>query len=172
MSENITRAVCRHLQIPDHIVKAALKDFRRPKGRLNFFELGAIKVVDDSYNANPLSMKLGLDTLAEAAAQTKRRLAVLGFMAELGDEAPAYHSEVGAYARSRADVVVGVGELAKHYDPDYWFACSEACSREIERIVCSGDCLLVKGSASARMYVVVDKLKEIAKQWIGQISAG
>jgi UDP-N-acetylmuramoyl-tripeptide--D-alanyl-D-alanine ligase len=94
-------------------------------------------------------------------------VAVLGFIAELGIGAPEYHSQVGTYARSTADVVIGVGELAKHYNPDYWFECSEVCSQEIEHLLHSGDCVLVKGSAAARMSVVVDSLKEIGERGLG-----
>ncbi len=164
LSRNIARAVCRHLGIPQEVANSALKAFKNPGGRLNRLELPGMTIIDDTYNANPLSMHLGLDTLAEAAKPGQRRLAVLGYMAELGDESPRYHREVGAYARSRADVVVGVGELARHYAPDHWFADSEACLLGIEELLRSDDCLLVKGSFAVQMERVVLKLKEVAEK--------
>ena len=164
LSRNITRAVCRHMGIPDDVVNLALSEFKPPQGRLNRLEFVGVTVIDDSYNANPLSMKLGLDTLVQTARSGQRRMAILGGMGELGDEAPRYHEEVGAYARSRADVLVGVGDLSKHYDPDHWFDNSDACADGIESLLRFDDCLLVKGSASTRMWQVVNKLREIAEK--------
>jgi UDP-N-acetylmuramoyl-tripeptide--D-alanyl-D-alanine ligase len=164
LSQNIARAVCRHMAIPEEVIGSALSDFKSPKGRLNRLEFASMTVIDDSYNANPLSMKLALDTLAETDRLKHRRLAVLGFMAELGEEGPCYHEEVGAYARSRADVLIGVGELSKHYNPNFWFDTSDSCAAQIESLLRCGDCLLVKGSFSARMERVVIKLCDIAEK--------
>lgn len=162
LSQNITRAVCRHLGVPDGVVDSGLRDFKGPKRRLNRLEFDGMTVIDDSYNANPLSMNHGLDILFKTAKPEQRRLAILGAMGELGEEAPRYHEQVGAYARRQADVVVGVGELARHYKPDVWFETSDACVEQIESLVRFGDCLLVKGSASVQMERVVNKLREIA----------
>jgi UDP-N-acetylmuramoyl-tripeptide--D-alanyl-D-alanine ligase len=164
LSKNIARVIGQRLRVPEDVISSALEDFKPPKGRLNRLEFGSLTVIDDSYNANPLSMKLGLDTLAEAAASGQRRLAVLGMMGELGEEGPRYHNEIGSYARSRADLVIGVGPLAKHYNPDHWFENSEDCSNQLESIVRSSDCLLVKGSASIDMARVTKKLREIAEK--------
>ena len=163
LSQNIARAVGRHLKVPEKVIESALRDIKFPKGRLNRLELGYLTVIDDSYNANPLSMKLGLDTLAEVAAPGQRRVAVLGGMGELGEEGPRYHNEIGTYARGRADVVIGVGILAKHYNPDHWFDNSEVCALQLESLIRSGDCLLVKGSASFCMARVTKELREIAE---------
>jgi UDP-N-acetylmuramoyl-tripeptide--D-alanyl-D-alanine ligase len=162
LSQGITRAVCQHLGIPEGVISIALKDFEPPKGRLNSLKLAGLTVLDDSYNANPLSMQFGLDTLAETAEPGHRRIAILGFMAELGDESVKYHEEVGAYARSRADIVLGVGELAKHYYPDYWFDSSDACADQLEELLRADDCLLVKGSYSAHMDRIVKRLRALA----------
>ena len=164
LSQNITRAVCRHMGIPDDVANSALRDFKPPAGRLNQLEFVGMTVIDDTYNANPLSMKLGLDTLAQVARSEHRRLAILSGMGELGQEAPRYHEDVGAYARGRADVLIGVGDLSKHYVPDHWFETSDACAEQIGDLVRFNDCVLVKGSASARMWTVVEKLREIAKK--------
>jgi UDP-N-acetylmuramoyl-tripeptide--D-alanyl-D-alanine ligase len=158
LAENIARAVCRHLGVPEDVVRTAVRDFKPPKGRLNQLEIAGMTVIDDTYNANPLSMKFGLDTLASMAPPASRRVAVLGFMAELGAEGPRYHAEVGAYARTRADLLIGVGESAKLYEPDIWFETSDACADQVGALLRAGDCVLVKGSFSARMALVVKKL--------------
>lgn len=162
LARNIARAVGRHFQIPDHVIEDALSRVELPKGRLNRLELTGFTVIDDSHNANPLSMKLGLDALAESSCS--RKVAVLGHMAEMGDEVRRYHNEIGAYARARADIVVAVGELSKAYDADIWFETSDACAAEIERLIQPGDCILVKGSASAKMKHVVARLQEISEK--------
>jgi len=107
-------------------------------------------------------MKLGLDTLAKESGPGTRKLAVLGGMSELGENGLSFHEDIAAYARSRSDVLVGVGELARHYDPDIWFESSDACAEQIGNLARPGDCILVKGSASARMSKVVQKLQEMA----------
>lgn len=164
MSRNVAREVCRHLGIPQETTESALRDFKSPEGRLNRLEFSAMTIIDDTYNANPLSMQLGLDTLAQSASPGRRRVAILGHMSELGDEAARHHQEVGAYARTRADVVIGVGDLSRHYAPDRWFATSDECASHIANVLRFGDCLLVKGSASARMQPIVSRLRAVADQ--------
>ncbi len=163
LSQNIARAVCHHLGIPESVVSSGLKDFKSPEGRLNRVELGGMVVIDDTYNANPLSMKLGLDTLASTVGQGQRRVAILGGMSEMGEDSSRYHEDLGIYARSRADLLIGVGELSRHYSPDHWFESSDACVDGIEKLLRSDDCVLVKGSASARMSRVVTKLRQITE---------
>jgi UDP-N-acetylmuramoyl-tripeptide--D-alanyl-D-alanine ligase len=162
LSRNIARTIGRHLELPENVINAALAQYRPAERRLDRLQLGDLTVIDDSYNANPLSMKLGLDVLADSAAAGQRRVAILGLMAELGDGSPGYHAEIGAYARTRSDFVVGVGDLARHYGPDRWFATSEECAAQIARLLAPGDCVLVKGSASVRMSAVVETLARSA----------
>jgi UDP-N-acetylmuramoyl-tripeptide--D-alanyl-D-alanine ligase len=161
LSRNITRVVCRPLHVAEATVAAALQGFTRPDGRLTVIALPALTVIDDTYNANPLSMKLALDTLSETAGGRCRRVAILGGMGELGEESAAYHEEIGAYGHRCADLVVGVGELARPYRSDVWFESSEACAERIAAVVRPHDCILVKGSAAARMKRVVAALQQL-----------
>src|SRR3546814_11976416 len=110
-------------------------------------------LIDDSFNANPLSMRLGLETLGELApaAQAKRRLAVLGEMGELGERALQFHRDIGIVARRNADMIVAVGELARHLEPDRWYPTSTACRADIGQLVGAGVCFLGKGLQKARM---------------------
>lgn len=163
LSQNIARVVCQHLGIPEEVITSALQSFQLPQRRLNRVEFADLTVIDDTYNANPLSMKFGLETLAETARNGQRRVAILGAMAELGEEGPRYHEEIAAFARSLADLLIGVGDLARHYSPDYWFDTGDACINQIEGLIQPGDCLFVKGSASSGMRKVADKLLHIAE---------
>jgi UDP-N-acetylmuramoyl-tripeptide--D-alanyl-D-alanine ligase len=93
--------------------------FSRLRGELVELPEDAI-LINDSYNANPISMRAALDHLASLeAGGRRRRVAVLGEMRELGPDAPAYHREIGAYARERGvELIIGVGEAASSYEPD------------------------------------------------------
>ena len=108
-------------------------------------------------------MRLGLDTLASIGAKHERAVAILGVMGELGDEAPRYHREIAAYARRRASVVVGVGDLARLYNADRYYASSEDCVKDLGEIVRPGDCVLVKGSHAAHMERVAAGLTQLAR---------
>ncbi len=115
-------------------------------------------LINDSWNANPVAMRAALTHLL-ARAGGRRTVAILGEMAELGPEASGYHEEVGREAEA-IDLVLGVGELARHYRPDEW-APTAAEARELALgLVRSGDAILVKGSRSVGLEVVADALLE------------
>jgi UDP-N-acetylmuramoyl-tripeptide--D-alanyl-D-alanine ligase len=86
-------------------------------------------------------------------------VAILGEMAELGREAPRYHEEVADEAEA-VDVVLGVGELARHYRPDEWAATAAQAVEVARGLVQPGDAVLVKGSRSVGLEVVADALLE------------
>ena len=109
---------------------------------------------------NPLSVKFGLDMLEKMTKPGQRRVAILGTMAELGEESVRLHEEVGQYARERVDLLVGVGEQAKCYQPNTWFDNSGECAESINSYLRKGDCVFIKGSASANMGQIVKKLKK------------
>ena len=92
---------------------SALAAFRPLSGRLRTIELpGGGAVIDDTYNANPDSVRAAIAVLARAPSP---RWLVLGDMGEVGDQGVAFHREVGAYARAAGvDRLLGVGELAQH----------------------------------------------------------
>jgi UDP-N-acetylmuramoyl-tripeptide--D-alanyl-D-alanine ligase len=110
-------------------------------------------LINDCYNANPLSMTAALEHLAERAGE-RRTVAVLGDMAELGPGASAYHREVGAAAsRAGVDVLVAVGPLARSYldgargvPITRWAPTVEQGLGVLRQILQPGDCVLVKGS--------------------------
>jgi|SoiMethySBSTD1v2_1073268.scaffolds.fasta_scaffold01409_19 UDP-N-acetylmuramoyl-tripeptide--D-alanyl-D-alanine ligase len=162
LARDIARVVALHLGVPKQGIEAALADFRPVRNRLTELRLGGLTIIDDSYNANPLSMRFGLDTLAETALPPQRRIAFLGSMGELGAEAMRYHQQIGAYAHEKADVVIGVGELARYYDPDQWFADSNECAQQVRGLVVPGDCVLVKGSRFVHMDAIVERLRSVA----------
>jgi UDP-N-acetylmuramoyl-tripeptide--D-alanyl-D-alanine ligase len=119
-----------------------------------------IVLVNDCYNANPLSMRAALDHLATVEAS--RRIAVLGEMAELGPEAPRYHREVGEHTRELSvDLLVGVGAPARDYAPDELVASPEEAAELLAAQLEAGDTVLVKGSRSAGLEAVSEALEEL-----------
>ncbi|CAN5118425.1 UDP-N-acetylmuramoyl-tripeptide--D-alanyl-D-alanine ligase [soil metagenome] len=143
-------------------VAAAVALGERPGGRIEprfsslrgeIIELpGGVTVVNDCYNANPMSMRAALQHLAETPA--RRRVALLGTMAELGEGSAAFHREIGEEAAALGiDVLITVGEEAAGYGEGYageTYATGspEEASALLEEIALPGDRVLVKGSRS------------------------
>jgi UDP-N-acetylmuramoyl-tripeptide--D-alanyl-D-alanine ligase len=124
-------------------------------------ELGdGIVLVNDCYNANPLSMRAALDHLA--TFDGGRRIAVLGEMGELGDRAAAYHREIGDHARAvGVDSLIGVAEPARDYDPDELVGDPGEAAELLAAQLEPGDTVLVKGSRSAGLENVAETLREL-----------
>jgi UDP-N-acetylmuramoyl-tripeptide--D-alanyl-D-alanine ligase len=119
--------------------------FSRLRGELIQLPRGSV-LVNDCYNANPISMRAALDSLA-ARAVSGRRIAVLGGMGELGPDGPSYHREIGAHVRDLGvDALVGVGELARDYAPDSWAESPAEAVPLVRELLGDGDAILVKGS--------------------------
>jgi UDP-N-acetylmuramoyl-tripeptide--D-alanyl-D-alanine ligase len=131
--------------------------FSRLRGELVELPENAI-LINDCYNANPISMRAALDHLASLKAGG-RRLAVLGEMRELGPEAAAYHREIGQYARERGvEVLVGVGELASEYGPEQLVEGADAAADVLAGALGPDDAVLVKGSRAIGLERVAEKL--------------
>jgi UDP-N-acetylmuramoyl-tripeptide--D-alanyl-D-alanine ligase len=140
------------------------------KARLQIREIGGVQFIDDSYNANPDSMKAALRTLVELDADG-RRIAVLGEMGELGAESERGHREVGeAAAALRVDELIAVGPIGAAIaraaekaglEKSVAVDSQEDAADLLERNAKPGDLVLIKGSRSARMERV---LEEFAKR--------
>ena len=123
---------------------------------------GGILLVNDCYNANPVSMRAALDHLASLGAT--RTVAVLGEMGELGPDSAGYHREVGEHARAHGiDLVIGVGLPARDYDPDDLVADPGEAAELLAAKLEPGDAVLVKGSRSAGLEVVAAELPELVE---------
>jgi UDP-N-acetylmuramoyl-tripeptide--D-alanyl-D-alanine ligase len=145
--------------LADMADRAASIGFSRFRGER--LELGdGIVLVNDCYNANPVSMRAALDHLATLGAP--RTVAVLGEMGELGPGAPGYHREVGEHARGGGvDLLIGVGRPARDYDPDELVADPAEAAELLAARLEPGDAVLVKGSRSAGLEAVAEGLVEL-----------
>jgi UDP-N-acetylmuramoyl-tripeptide--D-alanyl-D-alanine ligase len=143
---------------------AAQVEFSRWRGEELQLEGGGL-LINDAYNANPISMRAALDHLADRAG-SRRRVAVLGDMAELGPDAPRYHREIGRHASQvGVDLLVAVGPLAAHYvegqteiPAAVHAADATAALAALDKVVRPGDCVLVKASRAMGLEAVAEAL--------------
>lgn len=137
--------------------------FEPPAGRgRRHVTVSGVTLIDDSYNANPVSMRAALDGLAASEA-SGRRVAVLGDMLELGPAAERFHREIGAYANGRADLLVTVGPLAAAMVKDFKAATvsasdAAAATDLLAPLLSPGDVVLVKGSNAVGLQAVCASL--------------
>jgi len=159
-------AAYRALGLPLADAGAGAPDIRLSRWRGEETPLpGGGLLVNDAYNANPLSMTASLEYLAERA-EGRRMVAVLGDMAELGADAASYHREVGATAaRTGVQVLVAVGPLAQEYlagAPEIpetrWVETVEDGLAALQPLLRPGDCVLVKGSRAMGLEALADAL--------------
>jgi len=157
---------------------AALAVGASPRGRLEVTlsalrgqrtELpGAVLVIDDCYNANPMSMRAALDDLSASAPG--RRVAVLGDMLELGPEEGRFHEELGEHASAAGvDVLVAVGpraaRMGERFDGELHAVDDAAAAAAlVPALVVPGDTVLVKGSRGVGLEVVADGLRAAAAE--------
>jgi len=145
--------------VPVDAIKLGLDSFAPVSGRLQKKAAanGAV-VIDDSYNANPDSVRAAIDVLAKAAAP---RVLVLGDMGEVGTQGREFHEEIGAYAQSKGiEQVLVTGELARHMSGASirHFEQFDALLTAVDAAVTSTATVLIKGSRFMQMERVVQHL--------------
>ena len=158
-------ALALHAGVPLTEIAVSLARFANIKGRLQ--RKAGIRnslIIDDTYNANPDSMKAAIDVLAALPAP---RVFVMGDMGELGDdEAGAMHAEIGAYARDKGiEAAYFVGdysvEAAETFGADgLWFAAKDPLIQVITHVLPAGASVLVKGSRFMEMEEVAAELTD------------
>jgi UDP-N-acetylmuramoyl-tripeptide--D-alanyl-D-alanine ligase len=156
--------------VPQDAVIRGLEVFAPVNGRLQRKQAksGAL-VIDDTYNANPDSVRAAIDVLSHAPAP---RVLVLGDMGEVGDQGPQFHDEIGAYARDRGiEHLLTLGELARHASAAFGaharhFDDIGSISQAAEVLVATDTTALVKGSRFMKMERVVQHL--VNQQDLGQ----
>ena len=155
-------AACLAAGVPLPAVVAGLENFAGVKGRLQrrAGRLGA-EILDDTYNANPDSVRAGIDVLASTVG---RKVLVLGDMGEIGEASGQYHDEIGGYAKSQGiDRLFALGEAAQQAVRNFGEGGQHFCS--VDKLVAAVDkelgpetTVLVKGSRFMKMERVADAL--------------
>ena len=150
-------------------IKRGIESLETIRGRFKMIETDKFLVVDDCYNANPMSMKASLDVLHDGEG---RRVAILGDMGELGENEIALHEEVGTHAaQCGIDVCICVGALSVHMaeaarkaDPEFkviYEKSRESLLEHLGDLVQEGDTILVKASHFMQFEEVVKALEEM-----------
>lgn len=149
-------------------IAQSLASFKLPPMHSQLYIFDDCQLIDDSYNANPESMKEALKLLQERGGQ--RKIAILGDMLELGNEAGLYHYQLGKQAgESGIDVLFVLGEFSREVSRGareagiknaFFFQDREKLKNELFSYLKKGDSLLVKGSRGMKMEEIVKDLKE------------
>ena len=152
------------LNIPCEIIGQGLGRFAPVKGRLQRKPaLHGATLIDDTYNANPSSMRAAIDVLAAAPG---KKVLVLGDMGELGGDAWQLHGEIGAYAKERGiDVLYCLGDnarnMAAQFGQNAWhFERIQELLADLENLLAPGVTVLVKGSRFMEMERVVKSFED------------
>ncbi|MGN0404129.1 MAG: UDP-N-acetylmuramoyl-tripeptide--D-alanyl-D-alanine ligase [Bariatricus sp.] len=171
MIYNALAAACTGLALgltPEEI-KAGIESLKTISGRTNLIETDSLLIIDDCYNANPISMKSSLDVLATASG---RKVAIMGDMFELGPNECELHYNTGSYAAEKQiDIICCIGKLSRHaysgakahatQNIVLYFETRQEFLEKIQNVIQKGDTILVKASHSMEFPEIVSALKEM-----------
>ena len=160
----VSLAVASVCGIPMEAAAKQLAEFTGFQNRQQIYHTGGMTIIDDTYNASPVSMKAGLEVL-NSIEHSRRRVAVLADMKELGPDSPRYHYEIGTYiAAHPVDKVAVLGELAREIARGvreqaphilvYEFMDREPLVEWLKTELREGDAVLFKGSNSMELGIV------------------
>ncbi|MHC4337771.1 MAG: UDP-N-acetylmuramoyl-tripeptide--D-alanyl-D-alanine ligase [Planctomycetota bacterium] len=167
-------AVCSHFGINIEDFAHYLKTMPAISMRTELLQIGKLTLLNDSYNANPASMKNALDILANIDSSENRRLVfICGDMAELGPQSQKLHAELGeCLAQAKVRLLLTVGEFAhvtaeaakrtaKHDLQAECFQDTTSACNNLQKFIKEDDIILVKGSRVARLEMAVEKLRQL-----------
>ncbi|WP_077613315.1 UDP-N-acetylmuramoyl-tripeptide--D-alanyl-D-alanine ligase [Clostridium sp. Marseille-P2415] len=167
----VSLAIASECKIPMEEAAKCLQEFTGFKNRQQIYRTGGMTVIDDTYNASPVSMKAGLEVLG-SITKAERRIAVLADMKELGERSPEFHYEIGEYiAEHPVDEVVTLGELAGEIARAVKEKAPGILVREfmeqgplvayLKTELKEGDCVLFKGSNSMKLGRVAEEFYQL-----------
>ena len=158
-----------NLGIEPLVIKTSISETMVESLRMQIIEKNGKVILNDCYNANPLSVKSAIDSLAVISKKRKMRsIAVLGDMLELGEETEKLHGEIGSYlSKKNIDILVAFGKISintfNKFDnstqneiKSFYFDKKEKMINEIGKIIKPGDAVLIKGSRANKMENIID----------------
>lgn len=168
MIYNAMAAVCIgvHFGMTLEEIDRGIRNLKAIGGRNHIFEKNEITVIDDCYNANPMSMEASLKVLSNASG---RKVAILGDMFELGKNEQELHYNVGVIAANqKIDLVICIGKLAENIAKGamtgdktvLYFDSKEAFEKEMFDLIKKGDTVLVKASNGMKFKTIVEKFEK------------
>jgi UDP-N-acetylmuramoyl-tripeptide--D-alanyl-D-alanine ligase len=168
----LAAAICSYLNISDEAIKAGIEGAIIEGSRMEIIKKKDRIIINDCYNASPLSVKGAVDTLILISEKKNMRsVAILGDMLELGCGSPRFHREVGRYlSQKKVDVLIALGELASNICKGYsnssdfnknknlcfYFKDKKELGSQIGSLLQSGDLILIKGSRANKMEDIIN----------------
>ena len=165
-------AISLYLNIKSQAIKEGIEGAVIEGSRMEIIEKKDRVIINDCYNANPLSVKGAIDTLVSISEKRNMRsVAVLGDMLELGSGSSRLHQEIGRYlSKKKVNVLIAVGSLARNIYEGYrnssnfnenkslyfYFSSKEKLSSEIDNLLESKDLILIKGSRANKMEDIIN----------------
>jgi UDP-N-acetylmuramoyl-tripeptide--D-alanyl-D-alanine ligase len=152
----LAASACSHaLGIDIKTIKKGLEKTLAEKGRLTLINNKEFTIIDDTYNASPQSMKAAINTLLEFKGN---KVAVLGSMAELGNESIKFHNEIGKFVKQRIDSVYTYGDLAINYNARHFDNLKDLARHIIDNH--KNSTVMVKGSRMVGLNDLVELLQK------------
>ena len=163
-------AVGRTLKVPWEDISRALNGFRPVSMRSETLRKNGIRIINDSYNANPGSVRAALNLLTDTGIASDRKIAVLGDMLELGEHSARLHTEIGCYlAGLKIDILLAVGPLSTHVvegarrggmkaEAALHFSSKESLGNHLNTILKKGDVVIVKASRGIALEEIASTL--------------
>ena len=136
-------------------IQTGLKNYKPIEKRWEAVNAGGYEIINDSYNANPESMRAFIDTIFELY---KNYVIVLGDMGELGKDEIKYHNELGNYIQEKGMNILTVGELSKNINPALHFDTVEDAAEYIKTNVSKDKKIFLKASRSMRFERIIELL--------------
>jgi UDP-N-acetylmuramoyl-tripeptide--D-alanyl-D-alanine ligase len=157
-------AICSFLKLGPEMVREGIENAILENKRMETLRKGNKIIINDCYNASPLSMKKAIDTLKLIASKNNgRSVAILADMLELGDDSEKLHFEIGQYLKEKdINLVVAIGKLSKQIccgflpDKSYYFDDKKDLTGKLQNFLKAGDVILIKGSRSNRLESLMD----------------
>lgn len=144
-------------------MEKGLENFNATSMRLEFIKKKDFTIINDSYNANPDSMKAALKVLENYSGN--RKIAVLGAMGELGDYAKEAHTEVGNFAKGKANILLTTGDYKECYEEGFkegtmLFNTKQELMEKLSNMIKKNDTILVKASRSEKFEEIIKYIEK------------
>ena len=155
-----TFAISHHFKINIHDYQEAINSFQLPDGRGKINKYKESNVIDDSYNANPKSLKLGLERFIKLNANNKKKIIIIGDMLELGKDSIDEHSKIGIFiSKTNFDHVLTYGEKSRFITENIsnkkinseHFNKFKNLKKTFDEIIDKDDWVYIKGSRSMKL---------------------
>ena len=155
-------AIGKYYGLTDEEIATGIKNSRTISGRFNVIKKEKLTIIDDCYNANPVSMKASIDVLSKGEG---RKVAILGDMFELGEDEVKLHSEIGTYLQgTNIDLTICIGTLASNIKASnkkiVYFESLDGFFNEAGNLIKENDTVLVKASHGMKFAKIVEFLEK------------